>query len=90
MARKGTGPICTFGARVPRNTKYKRDSVVDKQNQNSLEAIAKEMIKIMEFQFYKIQSDGQQRPAYKKIPCHTVYDVKLMEEARPGSLQEDI
>ena len=73
------GPKYKFGVRVPRN--IKEALVLGKENKNTLwiQAIKKEMNKIMEFEVFSIPKDGKPPNGYKKIPCHMIFDVKIKE-----------
>jgi hypothetical protein len=77
LTKKKYGPTYKFGVRVPRH--LKEALLLDKQNQDELwrDAIKKEMKKIMEFNTFKVPSDGKPPLGYKKIPCHMIFDVKF-------------
>jgi hypothetical protein len=74
-----------FGVRIPKTVQQALD--LDWQNRNTLwaDAIAKEMKNIRVAA--NILPDGTTAPGgYKKIPCHMIFDVKMVDFTRKARL----
>jgi len=74
-----------YGVRVPKTVQQALD--LDRQNGNTLwaDAISKEMKNVRVA--FNILPDGTTAPGgYKKIPCHMIFDVKMVDFARKARL----